>query len=296
MKEISTARAIHLRHDQAVPVAMRRVVAECVRQLEGNVSLIEELGGGDDAECVHQARVALRRLRSADKAFSKANASSDWQALVETAQWLAGLLGKLRDLQILLTVTLPPIATAHVESIDFEPLRVELTLRSERARNHLRRALRSKRYRAWLHGLQLWLDTESETARTRLPTFASKSLSRSWRKVDALIANWESLDQTQRHILRKRVKKLRYAIEFFAALYAPKAVEKYLKQLKAMLNALGVLNDTAAAQALLRPLLRNSETALAASAAVGWLTCASRAQIDAVTAEISGWQRYRPFW
>lgn len=293
MNKARAARAIHLDDNMTVPAAMHCVVTECVRQLQENMLGIVS---NDDIDYVHQARVALRRLRSADKAFSTVCTSDDWHALMQEAQWLANLLGKLRDLQILITVTLPSITKAHTGAIDFAPLKKELIRRSERAHAKLFTALRSKRYRMLLQALQSWLDDKHGTQRKNLSSFAQKALSKRWCKVDTLAARWEKLDQTQHHTLRKRAKKLRYAIEFFASLYPSKAVKKYIKYLETIQKALGNLNDTATTQALLRPLLRHTDTASAARTALEWLSSVEQNQLDSAATVLAPWRRHRPFW
>jgi CHAD domain-containing protein len=121
-------------------------------------------------------------------------------------------------------------------------------------------------------------------------------LARRWRAVDELAAKWDDLDSTQRHSLRKHVKQLRYAIDFFAGLYAPKQIKKYLKYLEKLQTALGDLNDAVSARSLIRPLLRHSKYALTASAILGWSSCIEQNQLDAATAVLKQWQRHTPFW
>src|SRR5207302_1981585 len=56
---------------------------------------------GDDPEDVHQARVATRRLRSDLRTFASL-LDPDWAAsLVEELRWLGGVLGDVRDADVL---------------------------------------------------------------------------------------------------------------------------------------------------------------------------------------------------
>ena len=55
----------------------------------------------DDAEAVHQTRVAARRYRSMLHVFADLFDSEDARRLDEELAWYAGLLGDLRDLHVL---------------------------------------------------------------------------------------------------------------------------------------------------------------------------------------------------
>jgi CHAD domain-containing protein len=55
----------------------------------------------------------------------------------------------------------------------------------------------------------------------------------------------------ERHRVRIDAKKLRYAAEFFAALYPPKRVRRYVDTLEDLQDILGALNDAAVADRLL---------------------------------------------
>jgi CHAD domain-containing protein len=76
-------------------------------------------------------------------------------------------------------------------------------------------------------------------------TGASDALDRAWRKAAKLGKAIGALDVEARHELRKRLKKLRYAAEFFATLYPPKSVEPFLKVLKRLQDDFGALQDAA---------------------------------------------------
>jgi CHAD domain-containing protein len=54
----------------------------------------------------------------------------------------------------------------------------------------------------------------------------------------------------QRHALRKALKKLRYGIDYVAAVYPQKSARPYLQACKKLQQVLGEINDTVAATAL----------------------------------------------
>ena len=53
-----------------------------------------------------------------------------------------------------------------------------------------------------------------------------------WKKVGKHAHGLETLTADQRHKLRKELKKLRYAVEFFSSLFPAKRVDPFLKRLK----------------------------------------------------------------
>ena len=65
------------------------------------------------------------------------------------------------------------------------------------------------------------------------------------------------LDEEERHEMRKRLKKLRYALSFFQSLFEKKKAKPYLKDLARLQDAFGALNDLATARTILGDLARN---------------------------------------
>jgi CHAD domain-containing protein len=78
---------------------------------------------------------------------------------------------------------------------------------------------------------------------------ARKRLTRLHKMVMADAARFAALDDAARHVLRKRLKRLRYSIDFVAPLFAAKAVTRYLALLKPAQEVLGDANDVALAEA-----------------------------------------------
>ena len=105
---------------------------------------------------------------------------------------------------------------------------------------------------AWLE-IGGWTNPHDDLVRDRgavpIETFAAEQLTRRWRKVRKKGRTLAQLDGDSRHKLRIQVKKLRYATEFFATLFAGKRTskqrQKFLSALEAQQHALGDLNDIA---------------------------------------------------
>ena len=88
---------------------------------------------------------------------------------------------------------------------------------------------------------------------------------------DAIVAAWkdfDNLDPTGLHVLRKRIKRQRYAVEFFSPLLTPRDTRRYLKPLAAIQERMGELNDLFVAQERYQALVPNEPTAWFA---LGWL-------------------------
>jgi CHAD domain-containing protein len=88
-----------------------------------------------------------------------------------------------------------------------------------------------------------------------------RRISEQWREFD-------SLDEAALHDLRKRIKRQRYAVEFFAPVLPRKSVTRYLEPLTAIQERMGELNDLFVARSHYQALV---ETDPAAWFALGWL-------------------------
>jgi CHAD domain-containing protein len=159
----------------------------------------------------------------------------------------------------------------------------------ESARARARDAMRSRRYTATLLGLlgffsrAPWKVSDDEGAAERerpLLEFAAAVLDDRHRKVAKHAGKLSALGAEQLHALRIRVKKLRYAAEFFGSLYAKKDVRDYLTALTGLQALLGALNDVATADRLTQT-MRDANAEIQPEGVGllrGW--CAARAQAD----------------
>lgn len=233
-------RASHvpLSSDMRVAEGFRAVATHCIRHFRLNEDLLRT----DDADrALHQARVAIRRLRSALVAFRPAVKSAPARRFNDELRWLAAQLGTARDIDVLLPRLDRPAARARLASARCD------------AYAHARRACTSQRAR------MLWLDlaewvalgdwAERKTARKHLGPFAAAALDRLHARLLSHAAAVTGDDDDARHDTRKTAKKLRYAVEFFAPLHgeggAPKAQKRYTAPLKELQEYLGDLNDIA---------------------------------------------------
>jgi len=121
--------------------AFRAIALACLGQLQRN-----EAGAvaGDNPEYVHQARVAIRRLRSAFRLFSPVLAANF--VAIYSPRWkkLAGHLGSARDWDVFLTETLAPLEEAFPADADLAVLRARGEETQRKAQESAGVALRQK--------------------------------------------------------------------------------------------------------------------------------------------------------
>jgi inorganic triphosphatase YgiF len=227
------------------------IARACMVQFRLNEALLLATA---DPVALHQARVALRRLRSA-LSFNKAMlADSRFPGLCADLRWLAVRLGKARDLDVL-------IARAGDNF-----LREQLCKARAGAYRNAGRALRSVRARTLMIDLAAWIAigdwrAAPETRAMRdlsARCFAVMVLDRQFRRLRTAGRNLARLDDRARHEVRKTAKKLHYAAGFYASLFDGKRErrrhKRFVAAVQALLDQLGALNDLANVPGLLAAL------------------------------------------
>src|SRR5262249_40164041 len=107
-----------------------------------------------DVEGIHRLRTTTRRLRSELRAF-RSLVDPDWFGPLEgELQWLAGLLGGVRDLDVLTARFRHAADEGGLSPDSMAPLFAELMTRHGRALQDLRVALQGDRYRDLLAALE----------------------------------------------------------------------------------------------------------------------------------------------
>lgn len=224
------------------------IAAACIRHFRMNEPVLLDRG---TIEAVHQARVALRRLRSAFSSFEPLLAGDPRsRTLSGELRWLAGELGKVRDLDVLI----PKVEGRQ---------RSKLTAARAVALGEAKAALNSLRAREAMIDLAEWLaigawrlrPTEPLLAKEHIQAIAVDILRRHRKRLKKRGHHLASLDDHHRHKARIEAKKLRYAAEFFACLWADKKGgarhADFIAALEKLQDHLGKLNDQVTAVALL---------------------------------------------
>ncbi|MEO6214886.1 MAG: CHAD domain-containing protein [Sphingomonas sp.] len=242
------AERVELRHDVTAAQAFQHIVQTCLSQFRQNEDLFL---AGHAPEALHQARIALRRLRSALSVF-KTLVDDDVSAeLSEALRGLAAELGEARSIDAMIARA-PPSALGH-----------RLETARQAAYAHVDGILASTRIRRLMLDLTEWSasgawlgaadaeDIRKQSARE----FASGTLDRLRRKVKKGRHDLTKGDDQARHRIRKGAKKLRYAAEFFPVLFDRKRerrrYKRFISALEALQDELGALNDLVTAHGVL---------------------------------------------
>jgi CHAD domain-containing protein len=117
------------------------------------------------------------------------------------------------------------------------------------------------------------VQTDTLAAEQGAREFSDRVLARRHRKLTA----WQDpvgLDRERLHRLRIATKKLRYVAEFFAPLYAHKAVKRFTENLEGLQDLLGTINDAQVSAEMIELSARGGRRALdreAVGLARGWI-------------------------
>ena len=260
-----------------------------------------------DPEYLHQARVAVRRLRSALTVFAPALPDPALAPLREALRWLMGVLGPARDWDVFATETLPPLLAA-MPGRPLQSLARDTQLRRDVARAAMIAAVSSPRLtHLLLQAGQILLLRPWEQAADRIGSawqsapataLAESVLDRRQRQLLRRGRHFARLEPAARHRLRIAAKKQRYAAEFFAELYPPRAARAYINNLAALQDGLGALNDIAVTGRLLDDLRggRAASRAWACGVVQGWVESRAQARIAELEPAWRRMKKTRPFW
>ena len=216
-----------------------------------------EVDDDDNPEAVHQMRVAGRRIRVALRIAGPVLGAEGERVRAEVA-WLGGLLGPVRDLDVLCDRLINE--AADLPSADRPGfVQVVSALRAARAahRAEVVTALSGRRYRALLRALAALTQPALEPEEIDIVNAAElvrRPVRKIRREVKLLGRNPPDNDL---HELRIRGKRIRYAAEFGAALAGRRAAPKHrtlAKAAKQFQDVLGAHQDTVAAEHRLREL------------------------------------------
>lgn len=266
--------------------ALVAVLDECLAQIAHNAIGLIEGDPGLRVEHVHQLRVGIRRLRCALRSFRGWVPPAPPGLEAGLKSWFAAL-GTCRDADVLgqdivsaLTGAGAPAAILASAPSGGDAAAI---CRSESAQATLLACIQ------W----QMMLATSPEeppapeirtpadpavaasapppapaTPPPALSVLADRRLRRWHRRLEADWQAFDTLDEPALHALRKRIKRQRYAVEFFAPALRRRRLDDYLQALAKVQQRLGDLNDLFVARAHFRHL---QEAHPEAWFALGWL-------------------------
>ena len=267
------------------------VTSECLEQITRNAAFLCEVDTAGvykagNPEHVHQLRVGIRRLRSA-WSFFEGIATLPSLELRDATKIYFSQLGGTRDNDVLRDFILPLLEKAGQPPLEWsQPENSDAGVET----------VRSAAFQGWLLDLlelsippaepSTFVMTSPETLTstttgeqtdfafpraTKAPPLKPlliKKLHTWHRKIlkEGLI--FRSLESERQHALRKKCKRLRYAMQFCESLLSSQQMQPYRKQLAATQDILGEMNDLFVAGPLFAELINTQPHAWFAS---GWI-------------------------
>lgn len=246
---------LHLEAHGSLQGACRAACLACLSHLQANeAGLLARIDATHlpDPEFVHQARVALRRLRTGLRLFRE-HLPEPWVAHW-SAHWkgLADVLGQARNWDVFATEGLPGLLPDTDAREEARALRAWVLAQRIEANRRAAAVLAEP-----AHALALLAFTRSVLAlhasrRVDLGAWATGVLRDGHAGLRRQAREARRLGPDGRHELRLALKKLRYAQEFLASLLPPKRVARSTATLAEAQTLLGELNDLSTAQTLLQ--------------------------------------------
>ena len=252
-----------------------------------------------DPELLHQLRVGLRRLRTVLTLFGGLLPPAV-TGLSPTLAALFAQLGAARDRDAMAEWLWPALQAAGAPPM---PLPADPDVGSPRA---LAALLASPAVQqlwlallgATLPGGGVWPDPApgaDPAALTATPVrqVLREPLQRLLRQVCRVAARFDRLDTTARHRLRRRIKRLRYAVELSASLWPVKRCARFLRALQRAQTPLGEFNDSVVAQDYCQALVAQDPQAWFA---VGWLAAHRQSLEPPCTQALARLAKAGGFW
>ena len=273
--------ADHRTHHAMLQLA-QRLLSHMLRTFTTHLA---ELQHSDDPEVVHQARVAWRRFKSGLRLFKPVlppNLLPDWAPL----EPLLNALGELRDRDVALTQTLPPLQLAYTEhqphrQDHWQALQNALTLSTQTQRHTVRQALQNPAVGHTLLSALKALSNAPDPATLDEPRHAKHPKKpptlEHWAQRRLARLNQRLMTATQtlgplenQHRARILAKRLRYSTEALRSLLPKKTRQRWAQQASHWQTQLGTTRDTARASTLAAELGADAElTAFLRGVAVG---------------------------
>jgi CHAD domain-containing protein len=227
--------------------AFRTIAGATVRHFSGNADAVCD----GDSEGVHQMRVGLRRLRAAISLFKKILSGAGTEKIKTELKWLTGELAPARELDVFVTENVEPATRDALLRPGGKAIKKEFFARREDAFARARKAVNSERYRSLLIDTLQWVESgqtiATDEAKRPIGQFAVHLLRRRFKRARKDGRRLDKMSARDRHKFRIRIKKIRYAAEFFESLFESKRERKRLSrlsdQLKTIQDTLGSLND-----------------------------------------------------
>jgi CHAD domain-containing protein len=246
--------------DDSLPEAARKVLRFHFARMQNREAGTRD---GDDAEDLHDMRVAVRRMRAAWRVFDDAFKSSRTKRLRRRLESLSDKLGSVRDLDVLTQgLEAYRLGLDPEQQPGLDPLLSLWARQRSSARKQLIEELDSGGYSAFVHEMEEFLAAGSNAAASvptptiphRVRDTAPSQIWAAYETVRAyeLVLPWADIETI--HELRIATKWLRYTLEFFGETLGPDG-PRLLGRVAALQDFLGDLHDADVAAKLSRDVL-----------------------------------------
>ncbi|WP_089604708.1 CYTH and CHAD domain-containing protein [Acinetobacter piscicola] len=235
---------LNLDKSNSTEIALKKVIYNCLQHLLPNSTAIAS--GHFNSDHIHQVRVAIRRLRSALKTFANWSQHIDlcWETELTN---LFRSLGRSRDLSMIHDEILPKLEMLNAPKIQLE-------IDSLDENNKISSLFKSLNFESLVLSLiQFIYQNTNEQSSKSVKKTIHKNLDKLHQSIKLDAENFLSLEIEARHRTRKRLKRLRYSLEFISSLYDEHTVKGYIKRLKPAQESLGKYNDFIVAENRLKP-------------------------------------------
>ena len=284
MSPAQFASPLQLKQKDSTDCALKQIVNNALQHLLPNATAI--VAEQYNSEHVHQTRVAIRRLRSALRVFGdwSTDADPEWQEQLRT---LFRQLGSTRDRDALSEGLLPRLQQAGAPFVQLpdapedNSIPIEESLRSLESVNLI------------LALLQFVHQPCATKQKTQLEKDIAKKLQKLHQQICKDADHFLELDIESQHRTRKRVKRLRYCIEFIASLYPRKKIKNYLKDLKPAQESLGQFNDLNVAEAMFQDLVKRKQKVWFI---LGWIANEKKYILEQAQAHLDTYAKTDTFW
>lgn len=246
---LAPTKAVVLPLEPGMPsiAVFRSTAFSCLLQLQGNERGIRET---DAPEFIHQARVAMRRLRSAIRLWKPLLPAAYVSNFDPCWRTMANALGDTRNWDVFITESLPPISKAFADHRDILLLASKASSHLTACRKTAKAAMNSPAYSRLLLEFIAATVALPQSRKPKISAFAQRALRKRAKRVAELAAKIRGENPEARHSLRVALKRLRYALEFFASLFPAPRMQRYHQSAADLLDLLGRMNDLSVAEQL----------------------------------------------
>ncbi|HEU0282610.1 MAG TPA: CHAD domain-containing protein [Gallionella sp.] len=281
--------------------ALQTLIWSCLLHLQCN---LRGAMTSDDAEYLHQMRVALRRLRVVLRMAGKFRTDESLSALSGDIAALCVALGQTREWDVFIAETVQPMCARMAGHAGLQALLAASVRQRAACYAGLRGAEQARELQRLILRFALWMSGDywqppQGTAAPPVRDFATRRLRKLARRFVQAGRQLDTLDDARLHALRIVAKKLRYSAEFFTALYDRQKAGLFLAALSEVQDVLGQINDVAGAHRLLDELAAVPELAAhreAVALAKGWIAHGLSRQLTALRKAIRRFAKQPAFW